>query len=70
MNVNGETKKPTLGETFKALRLKKRYTLREVEKITGINNGYLSQLERDKMHPSFRTVKALCAFYEIGIETL
>jgi transcriptional regulator with XRE-family HTH domain len=36
----------TLGEVLAAAREKKGFTLREVEKITGINNAHLSQIEK------------------------
>ena len=37
----------TLGSALKEARLRARMSLRDVEKATGISNGYLSQLESD-----------------------
>lgn len=43
-------------------------TLRDVEEITGISNGYLSQLETGKTsNPSFETVVKLCNCYNVRL---
>lgn len=46
-------------------------TLRQVQDATGINNGYLSQLETGKIeNPSVFTVKRLADFYGVPIDEL
>lgn len=57
-----------IGEKFKTVRIAQGKTLRDVEKLTGISNSYLSQLEGGKItKPSYKVVKQLCEHY--GIKT-
>lgn len=59
------------GDYFKALRLSKGYTLREVEKLTDISNAYLSQLESEKVkQPSPLILSKLADLYEVSYDTL
>ena len=44
-----EPDRPTVGERLRALRTEKGLSLREVERRSGINSGYLSQLERNEI---------------------
>lgn len=49
---------------YKQLRKEKGLTLREVEKLTGISNAYLSQLENGKIKkPSYDTIQKLNTVY-------
>lgn len=49
---------------FKKMRKSKGLTLREVEKITGVSNPYLSQLETGKIKsPGYDVVKTLYDLY-------
>ncbi|WP_407522614.1 helix-turn-helix transcriptional regulator [Lacibacter sp. MH-610] len=49
---------------FKLMRAKAGMTLRDVEKLTGISNAYLSQLERGKIKkPSHEVVLKLNSVY-------
>lgn len=51
-------------DNFRQRRLEKAMTLREVEKVTGISNSYLSQLETGKIKkPSYSVVLQLNALY-------
>jgi len=53
---------------FRDLRESKNLSLRDVEKKTGISNGYLSQLESGKVSsPSIQIVMSLATFYEVDI---
>lgn len=46
-------------------------SLRDVEKITGISNALLSQIETGKIKsPSFSTIAKLCSLYGIKMESL
>ena len=46
-------------------------TLREVEESTGVSNGYLSQLENDKIKkPSANTLYTLAELYCIDFDSL
>jgi len=56
-----------IGHYLKALRKGKRYTLREVEEISGVSNAYLSQLENGKIkNPSLSVLHKLSKAYEIS----
>ena len=55
----------TLGQFLKEARLAKGMSLRDVEKETDISNGYLSQLESDKIkQPSPIHLHKLAQLYE------
>lgn len=59
------TKEPTLGSRLRELRAQKNLSLRDVERLSGVNSGYLSQLERDEIaSPGPSTLQKLAAAYE------
>ncbi|MEL7421867.1 MAG: helix-turn-helix transcriptional regulator [Bacteroidota bacterium] len=59
------------GDFFKAARQSKKLTLRQVEKVTGISNAYVSQLETNKVkHPSPNALYKLAELYGIPYEVL
>ena len=53
----------SLGETLKELRKAKGYTTQQVADALSINRPYLSQIENDRQHPSFRYVERLANYY-------
>jgi len=62
------TKQPdeTLGNVLKKLRELRNLALRQVEALTGISNGYISQLENDKVKkPSADILNRLAEFYKV-----
>ncbi len=60
-----------IGKIFKAARLAKGFTLRQVEDKTAISNAYLSQLENEKITaPSAKTLNTLCNLYDISVDEL
>ena len=60
-----------LASELKQLREIRGYSLREVEKATGVSNAYLSQLERgDAAKPSPDKLARLAQFYEVSYEQL
>lgn len=60
-----------IGEIMKSARLVKGFTLRQVENEIKISNGYLSQLENDKIKsPSAKTINSLCILYEISVDKM
>jgi HTH-type transcriptional regulator, competence development regulator len=62
----GTEAKVTLGGLLKAARANRQKTLREVEAITGISNGYLSQLESGSIgQPSPNHLHKLADVYSI-----
>lgn len=63
--------KEDFGEKLRQCRNIKRLTLREVEKGTGVSNGYLNQLEQGKVkEPSPHILYKLAAFYGAPYENL
>jgi transcriptional regulator with XRE-family HTH domain len=64
-------KPQTLGEKLKELRSGRDLSLRDVEKDFGINSGYLSQLESDKINnPTPTMLKKLSAAYQVPVSML
>lgn len=59
------------GEKLRALRTQKGYTLKQMEKITGITQSYLSKLERnEKTNPSIDTLTSLANFFGVEVQWL
>lgn len=64
-------KEHTLGSRLRELRSQKKLSLREVERLSGVNSGYLSQLERDEIaSPGPSTLQKLAATYEEPLSVL
>ncbi|WP_051964098.1 helix-turn-helix domain-containing protein [Deinococcus misasensis] len=60
-----------VGAELRAIRETKRYTLKEVEAMTGISNAYLSQVETGKiLKPSPDKLWALAEVYAVPFEAL
>ena len=51
-------------------RLRGETSLREVHRLTGMSNVYLSQVEKGEKHPGPRILKRLAALYGVGVEDL
>lgn len=61
----------SLGDELKKVRMVKGLTLREVEKLTGISNGYLNQLENNKVKkPSPHYLHKLAQAYELPYDKI
>lgn len=60
-----------LGKTLTIARERKAITLREVERLTGVSNAYLSQLENDRIKaPSPNVLHKLAEIYELPYAAL
>lgn len=60
-----------INNVLKNLRKIKGFTLRQVEKITGISNSYLSQLENGKtQNPSVNTLYKLSEAYNVDFNSI
>lgn len=60
-----------LGIIINKARVAMNLSLRDVERITGISNPYISQIESGKIqNPAFDKVVKLCDVYGIKLETL
>ena len=56
-------------KTLKDARLNNRLTLREVQKLTGIPNAYIAQIENGKIQkPKIEYINKLCATYGIALD--
>lgn len=58
------------GEILKEHRIVRGFTLKEIEKATGINNGNLSRWERGEVLPNIEFCVKLANFYEITVDEL
>lgn len=60
-----------IAEVVKQKRWEQRLTLRKLEKLTGISNAYLSQLENGRIKkPSWHAVAALALVLDFSLDEL
>jgi transcriptional regulator with XRE-family HTH domain len=59
--------RPCVGPQVRRLRRERELTLAQVAQRTGLNVGYLSQIENDKASPSLETLAALASGMEVPI---
>ena len=60
----------TIGENMRQLREECGYTLKQVEKATGVDNGNLSRYERDINYPSIELCIRLADLYNVSLDEL
>jgi transcriptional regulator with XRE-family HTH domain len=60
-------RRPRVGSQIRGRRLDRRLTLTAVAELTGLNVGYLSQIENDKASPSLETLAALADALDVPI---
>lgn len=60
-------RRPLVGAQIRRRRLERELTLAGVAALTGLNVGYLSQLENDKASPSLETLAALAEALDVPI---
>ena len=63
-------RRPLIGAQVRRLRTDRGLTLAQVRDRTGLNVGYLSQVETDKASPSLETLAALADALEVPITWL
>lgn len=63
-------RRPQVGPQIRRLRTEQGLTLSQVSVRTGLNVGYLSQIETDKASPSLETLAALADAFEVPITWL
>lgn len=68
MNEETDRRDETIGQMLK--RLRGDTSLRGVQRISGISNAYLSQIEKDLRHPGPKVLKRLAALYGVGVQDL
>lgn len=60
-----------VGRALKAIRIKRNMSLREVEKLTGVSNSYISQIERGiRGLPTIKILERLLEAYGFSLETI
>jgi transcriptional regulator with XRE-family HTH domain len=60
-------RRPLVGARIRRRRIERGLTLATVAELTGLNVGYLSQIENDKASPSLETLAALAAALDVPI---
>jgi transcriptional regulator with XRE-family HTH domain len=63
-------RRPLVGARVRRLRTERGLTLTQVAQQTGLNVGYLSQVETDKASPSLETLAAIADAFEVPITWL
>jgi transcriptional regulator with XRE-family HTH domain len=63
-------RRPAVGARVRQLRTERRLTLTQVAQQTGLNVGYLSQVETDKASPSLETLAAIADAFDVPITWL
>jgi transcriptional regulator with XRE-family HTH domain len=67
MMNDGTRRRPMVGGTIRSRRRDRNLTLSAVAELTGLNVGYLSQIENDKASPSLETLAALADAMDVPI---
>jgi transcriptional regulator with XRE-family HTH domain len=67
---NRTRRRPLVGMQIRRLRTDRGLTLAQVSNLTGLNVGYLSQVETDKASPSLETLAALAEAFAVPISWL
>ena len=65
--TDGPRKRPLVGAQIRRRRRDRNLTLSVVAELTGLNVGYLSQVENDKASPSLETLSALADALDVPI---
>lgn len=60
----------SLGEFLRQARMKKGYSLQNVEDLTGLSSSHISRLESNSRKPSIRTIEKLARILDISNEEL
>ena len=56
-----------LGQRIKRLRKERGATLKQVAEASGLSQGYLSQIETDKVEPSISVLRKLSSYYRVPL---
>ena len=68
MNEETDHRDENIGQMLK--RLRGDTSLRGVQRLSGISNAYLSQIEKGERHPGPKLLKRLAALYGVGVQEL
>jgi transcriptional regulator with XRE-family HTH domain len=67
---NGTVGRSEVGRQLEQSRTSRGWSLRQAEKVSGVSNGYISQIERGEVEPSPDVLRRLGAAYGIPYEVL
>ena len=68
MNEETDRRDENIGQMLK--RLRGETSLRGVQRLSGISNAYLSQIEKGIRHPGPKVLRRLAALYGVGVQEL
>ncbi|MYA49192.1 MAG: helix-turn-helix transcriptional regulator [Chloroflexi bacterium] len=68
MNEQSDRGEEHIGQTLK--RLRGETSIRAVQRLTGVSNAYLSQIEKGTRHPGPRLLRRLAALYGVSVHDL
>ena len=68
MNDETEPREETIGQMLK--RLRGETSLRGVQRLSGVSNAYLSQIEKGIRQPGPKLLRRLAALYGVGVHDL
>ena len=68
MNEETDRRDENIGQMLK--RLRGDTSLRGVQRLSGISNAYLSQIEKGERHPGPKLLRRLAALYGVGVQEL
>ena len=68
MNEGIDNREEDIGTLLK--RLRGETSLRAVQRLVGISNSYLSQIEKGMRHPGPKLLRRLAALYGVGVHEL
>ncbi len=68
MNEQSDRGEEHIGQTLK--RLRGETSIRAVQRLTGVSNAYLSQIEKGARHPGPRLLRRLAALYGVSVHDL
>ena len=68
MNEDADYRDMEIGPLLRKLRGKT--SLREVRRLAGISNSYLSEIERGERHPGTNVLRRLAALYGVDVQHL
>lgn len=60
----------TLGQAIQKARIEQRLKQKELVKKTGISQKYLSQIEHDRVDPSFSKVQCIARALQVSLDAL
>lgn len=70
IDLGGDELKVSMGDKIRMLREDKGLTLGALAEKVGISPSYLSEIERESVHPSVNTIKMIAKALEVPVSTL